>query len=93
MSVSDHNYRKENNMITTEFEVPDTQSIAIGALQLLATYGTHVVMHGTHSSMSLAVSEDEALDLAEPNKGDSYFSIEELIQELSDPAMVHESRN
>ena len=78
-------------MITTEFEVPDTRSIAIGALQLLATHGTYIVMHGTSSGMSLAVSEDEALELANPDKEDSYFSIEQLIQELSEPAVVNES--
>jgi hypothetical protein len=80
-------------MIITEFEAPDTQSIAIGALRLLATRGTYVVMHGTSGNMSLAVSEDEALQLADPDKEDSFFSIQQLIHELSEPSMVEESRN
>ena len=66
-----------------DFPTPSASMVASGALQVLARYGTHVVIHGSDGSMSLAISEREALDLADPNGGDMFFPIPRLIEELA----------
>ena len=67
----------------TDFPTPSASTVAIGALRVLARYGTHVVVHGSDGSMSLAISEREALDLANPNGGDMFFPIRQFIEDLS----------
>lgn len=70
-------------MAAPEFEIPEVSTIAIAALDQLRAYGSHVVFHGRDGSLSLAASEREALEIAAPDCYDSYFSILELITQLS----------
>ena len=68
----------------TEFEIPAPSVIARAALAQLRHYGSHIVIHGRDQSMSIAVSEGEALDIAVPEKDDVYFPIDQLIASLSE---------
>jgi hypothetical protein len=70
-------------MASPDFEIPEVGAIAVAALDQLRSYGSHVVFHGRDGSLSLAASEREALEIADPDREDSYFSILELISALS----------
>lgn len=70
-------------MASPDFEIPEVSAIAVAALDQLRSYGSHVVFHGRDGSLSLAASEREALEIADPESDDSYFTIVELMSALS----------
>lgn len=69
--------------ISTDFPIPPAAYIAAEALKFINRMypNSYVAFSGRTGEMQLALNEEEALELATPENDDSFYTVEELIEE------------